>query len=66
MTASQALRKGSKKFAEELSALTGKKEGVGPPSDLFLVGTKVKVLNNKDNKWLESHSISANFKNQLI
>ncbi len=44
MKAQEALRKGSKKFAEELQALTGKKDSVGPPPDFKIIGTKVEVM----------------------
>ena len=43
MTAAQALRKGSKKFATELSSLTGGDDSIGPPKDPLLKGMDVEV-----------------------
>ena len=43
MTATEALRKGAVNFAKELSSLTGSTTGVGPPSNILLVGSRVMV-----------------------
>lgn len=43
MTAAQALRKGSEKFATELSSLTGGDTSVGPPRTYLMKGMDVEV-----------------------
>jgi len=47
MTASQALRKGSSKFATELASLTGGDSNVGPPPETLREGMQVEVLHLK-------------------
>jgi len=59
MTASQALRKGSSKFATELAGLTGGDSSVGPPPTELREGMQVEVLHSKKEKDMKGAEVTA-------
>ncbi len=52
------MRKGSKKFAEELETLTGKSDSIGPPSEFILNGSNIEVKCGID--WWPATVLSIN------
>ena len=62
MTATQALRKGSKEFATELASLTGSTGGIGPPASALRRGMQVEVevsVGSSKNQWFPGKVVSV-------
>jgi hypothetical protein len=62
MTATQALRKGSKEFAIELASLTGSVGGIGPPAAALRGGMQVEVevsVGGGKNQWFPGKVVAV-------